>query len=634
MQKNKKSKVVKKKSRFNRRIIAGVLTAVLVSFVIYASGAIPALYQISVLNIPTHSPFDGTTYPIKKIPDWVHLSSAKWDQKYSEFKSSDLIDVPSYSSKQLEGDSSDNSIRNAQTTYSVVYMGNYKFDHIENAGSHPAVDIKVPEGTPVYAMANGTVIKASTQSDGFGHHIVIQHNNFPTLTDKNAKETIYSSYSHLSSLVISDRTVVKKGQLIGYTGMTGTATTPHLHFQVDNDDASWHPFWPFTWQDVRDAGLDFFSAINAGLGKNSALATTINPMKYVQKYIGGNALYVADDNEEDNSNDDDSDGDVSNNANSYVNSGDDNSGQGITDGDSQEEDDVIVDNYNVNVANTQDSPAFGSFEISVDPKYYIGSKAEFTIFVRDQYGNIFEDGFLGDLVVTADSGIVTPDKSLLTVFQFSSGKYAGTFSRMRVGRDRLKLVHDGKTYYSDRFDVTDDSANVSFKDISVDNQYHDSIMYLASKGVVKGYTDGTFKPTKKVTRAEAVKLILEGNGTTLSSGKLKFSDTDKSAWYVNYVYTASKKNIVNGYPDKTFRPNNTVTKAEFLKILFTAMKVKISDTVTESPYKDVGKNMWFAPYFAKAKELGVLDADVTNIDPSAYMTRQEIADAIYRVMQL
>lgn len=616
--KNKTVKNNKRKFVFNKKLLIGALVAVFTTSVLMVSGVLPALYKSSVLNVPNHKAFDGTTYPVKKVPDWVHLSSGEWDMEYNEFKSNQLINIPSYSTKVLlKG--TDNDARNAQTTYSVVYMGNYEFDHKENAGSHLAVDIKIPKGTPIYAIANGTVIKVSTQSDGFGNHIVLQHNNFPTLDDKNDKETLYSSYSHLSKVSVDDREVVKKGDLIGYSGETGTATTPHLHFQIDNDKAPWHPYWPFTWQDVRDAGLDFFSAINAGLGKSAALETTINPMKYVQKYIGKDALYTSD-------GDDDEDDNTSNKAKSYIDE--------TADEEEEEEEDSEPVKKTVKKATVveedENLPAV-SFEIEVAQSYLINKSDEFVIQVLDEDGNKLTDRFRESLTLSSDNGLFELNKSSASFG--SDGFYFGEITGVADGKDRLVLTYGNDEYKSDSFKVVTSDPKLGFTDVSKDNEYRKSIMYLASKGVVQGYSDGTFKPTKNVSRAEALKLVLEGNKTSLSSGKVKFSDIDADSWYATYVYTANKKNIVSGYNDGTFKPQNTVNKAEFLKILFTAMKVKVDSSVDESPYNDVGKNTWFAPYFAKAKELEILD-NSENIDPSAPMTRQEIADAIYRVMKL
>ena len=69
--------------------------------------------------------------------------------------------------------------------------------------------------------------------------------------------------------------------------MSGIATTPHLHLQIDTSDAPFHPYWHFTSSEARDAGLDFFSAVNAGLGKDKAMKYTIHPMIFINTYLGG-----------------------------------------------------------------------------------------------------------------------------------------------------------------------------------------------------------------------------------------------------------------------------------------------------------------------------------------------------------
>ena len=56
--------------------------------------------------------------------------------------------------------------------------------------------------------------------------------------------------------------------------MTGDATTPHLHFQIDKDDAPYHPYWPYTFEDCVKAGVDFFAAVDIGLGKDNAIKYT------------------------------------------------------------------------------------------------------------------------------------------------------------------------------------------------------------------------------------------------------------------------------------------------------------------------------------------------------------------------
>ena len=75
--------------------------------------------------------------------------------------------------------------------------------------------------------------------------------------------------------------------MIGRVGMTGIATTPHLHIQIDTADAPFHPYWPFTTSDSQSAGLGFYDSINSGLGKEKALKYSIHPMNFINTYLGG-----------------------------------------------------------------------------------------------------------------------------------------------------------------------------------------------------------------------------------------------------------------------------------------------------------------------------------------------------------
>jgi murein DD-endopeptidase MepM/ murein hydrolase activator NlpD len=93
--------------------------------------------------------------------------------------------------------------------------------------AHNGLDIGVPIGTPVYAAEDGIVTAADnndqskTRKYQYGKYVLIRHpNNLTTI------------YGHLSSQVVKSGAVVKRGQLIGYSGSTGYATGPHVHFGV------------------------------------------------------------------------------------------------------------------------------------------------------------------------------------------------------------------------------------------------------------------------------------------------------------------------------------------------------------------------------------------------------------------
>lgn len=90
-------------------------------------------------------------------------------------------------------------------------------------GGHLGVDIGAPTGTPIYAARSGVVVWS-----GFDP---VSGNSVTLLMDNGMK----SIYAHMSRQAVSSGQTVKQGQVIGYVGMTGSATGPHLHYQVEAD---------------------------------------------------------------------------------------------------------------------------------------------------------------------------------------------------------------------------------------------------------------------------------------------------------------------------------------------------------------------------------------------------------------
>lgn len=100
----------------------------------------------------------------------------------------------------------------------------------EVSSYHKGLDIGAPSGTPVYAVASGTVVTASYNSSA-GYHVVIAHDN----TDNGIRSSVYY---HSSKLLVSEGEYVKQGQEIMKVGSTGASTGPHLHIGLYNNDGN------------------------------------------------------------------------------------------------------------------------------------------------------------------------------------------------------------------------------------------------------------------------------------------------------------------------------------------------------------------------------------------------------------
>lgn len=95
---------------------------------------------------------------------------------------------------------------------------------------------------------------------------------------------------------------------------------------------------------------------------------------------------------------------------------------------------------------------------------------------------------------------------------------------------------------------------------------------LSSQGVLNGFPDGTFRPNEPVTRAQFATLVTTAFRLRNTSGTfIGFRDVPPSHWAANAISTAAANNLVAGFPDGTFRPEQPVTRTEALVILTNAL---------------------------------------------------------------
>jgi hypothetical protein len=113
---------------------------------------------------------------------------------------------------------------------------------------------------------------------------------------------------------------------------------------------------------------------------------------------------------------------------------------------------------------------------------------------------------------------------------------------------------------------------------------------------------------------------------------IKFSDMSNAAWAEDAVNSLVKMGIIAGYPDGTFRPDNSITRAEFAKIIVLAAGGYDKDATAE--FTDVKSSDWYYSYVASAKKLGlVAGRDDGSFDPNANITRGDVCTIVYRYMK-
>jgi hypothetical protein len=116
------------------------------------------------------------------------------------------------------------------------------------------------------------------------------------------------------------------------------------------------------------------------------------------------------------------------------------------------------------------------------------------------------------------------------------------------------------------------STTVSFSDLGDASWATQAITALASKGAINGYEDGTFKPNQSVTRAEFTKMLMGAFNMVVPEdavvAAVPYTDVTTDAWYYRYLYYATQIGIIDGYEDGTFRPNNLVSRQEMAVIVY------------------------------------------------------------------
>lgn len=114
--------------------------------------------------------------------------------------------------------------------------------------------------------------------------------------------------------------------------------------------------------------------------------------------------------------------------------------------------------------------------------------------------------------------------------------------------------------------IPKNSKTTTFADVSSDKWYAEAVNLVAGIGVIKGYDDGLFRPEQNITRAEATSLLMRcANNLSKTNSNTQLSDIN-AHWAYNDIIKAIDGNIIDGYPDGTFRPNDYISRAEVAKI--------------------------------------------------------------------
>lgn len=216
-----------------------------------------------------------------------------------------------------------------------------------------------------------------------------------------------------------------------------------------------------------------------------------------------------------------------------------------------------------------------------------------------------------------------------------SGTSFSTKQSFNIYRDYTltDASRSGYTFYG--WDLTKSGSTYYFT--AMWSRYKSDVPYMLNGtdhyAYIKGYPNGSFKPTDTITRAEAAtifyRLLTDSTRKAYATTYNSFKDVPATAWYNTAVSTMAKLGIVNGGADGYFRPNDPITRAEIAAMIarcdgayYTGTSTVFSDTYGH----------WAAGYIDRAYELGWINGYGTTYAPDRYISRAETVAVLNRVL--
>lgn len=257
--------------------------------------------------------------------------------------------------------------------------------------------------------------------------------------------------------------------------------------------------------------------------------------------------------------------------------------------------------------------------------------------------NHVADGSNGDNQMTAEQAFY----GLVAALRFQQGK--NSLYRMSdaiaIGDAVTEEVRTPGTGLAGKNkDVTPRSVTkpgITFGDIKK-SPNKEAIEALAAREIINGMTEQSFEPEATMTRTQYATIVVKALGLTPKANS-KFKDVSSSAWYAPYVGTANTYGLVNGVSDTEFNPEGTITRQEAAVMTIRAAKLCGLDTaMSDAEQNDILCDyMDYRTIASWAKESmaycywnEILNTDDLNVEPKREILRCEVAEMLYRMLQL
>jgi flagellar hook assembly protein FlgD len=247
-------------------------------------------------------------------------------------------------------------------------------------------------------------------------------------------------------------------------------------------------------------------------------------------------------------------------------------------------------------------------------------------------GKDLSDDVYSYKIVAQNGSSKDTEKGRFVVGDFDNGSSSGSSNSSSSSNNNVSLTNSSTGFSNSYCGGFWDTNSIS------DDEICSAINWAVSYGIINGNADGSLKPYDAINRAETVKMVLSVYPhITLASAydDSEFVDLDSDEWFTPYIITAQNYGIMQGYKNNynkyEARADQTVTRAEVLKIVYTA-----SQSFGGYSYQFASSSNqslpWYSPYESLAYQQNVLDTQ-SQLNFNGASQRQEVIVFLYRLSQ-
>ncbi len=175
----------------------------------------------------------------------------------------------------------------------------------------------------------------------------------------------------------------------------------------------------------------------------------------------------------------------------------------------------------------------------------------------------------------------------------------------------------------------------NFSDVPDDFWAKPAILALSSRGVIGGFEDGTYKPNQPINRGQFAAMVQKAFEKPRIKEAMTFTDIKSGSPMMPAIEEATRTGFMNGYPNREFRPDQSIPRLEMLSAIATGLNLKpqsdpIQSLSKYSDAEDIPK--WAIPKISSAVEAGIVLPNVSQLEPKKVATRADAASYIYQAL--